>query len=71
MINGKVQNVTVEIGLSDDDNVEIINGLNIGDQLCYRWRRRAAAQPSRTKGRRGNLESGDRNNDSDHDYAER
>ncbi len=33
MINGKVQNVTVEIGLSDDDNVEIINGLNIGDQV--------------------------------------
>jgi len=33
MLNGKTQNVTVEIGLSDDDNVEISNGLNIGDQV--------------------------------------
>lgn len=33
MINGKAQNVTVETGLSDDENVEITNGLNAGDQV--------------------------------------
>jgi hypothetical protein len=32
-LNGKTQNITVETGLSDDDNVEIISGLNAGDQV--------------------------------------
>ncbi|MBP2666794.1 MAG: macA 3, partial [Firmicutes bacterium] len=33
MVNGKAQNITVETGLNDDDNVEITTGLNIGDQV--------------------------------------
>ena len=33
MTNGKAQSVTVETGLSDDENVEIKNGLNAGDQV--------------------------------------
>ena len=33
MVNGKSQNITVETGLSDDDNVEIISGLNAGDRV--------------------------------------
>ena len=33
MVNGKTQNVTVETGLSDDENVEITSGLNAGDQV--------------------------------------
>lgn len=32
-INGKNQNVTVETGLSDDENVEITSGLKAGDQV--------------------------------------
>ena len=32
MTNGKAQSVTVETGLSDDENVEIKGGLNAGDQ---------------------------------------
>ena len=33
MTNGKAQSVTVETGLSDDENVEIKGGLNAGDQV--------------------------------------
>jgi HlyD family secretion protein len=33
MTNGKAQSVTVETGLSDDENVEIKNGLTAGDQV--------------------------------------
>ena len=33
MTNGKAQSVTVETGLSDDENVEIKSGLNAGDQV--------------------------------------
>ncbi|MHC1762568.1 MAG: efflux RND transporter periplasmic adaptor subunit [Negativicutes bacterium] len=33
MSNGKIQNITVETGLSDDENVEIVSGLNAGDQV--------------------------------------
>ena len=33
MVGGKAQNVTVETGLSDDENVEITSGLNAGDQV--------------------------------------
>jgi len=32
-LDGKTQNITVEIGLSDNDNVEITSGLNLGDQV--------------------------------------
>jgi len=33
MVNGKTQNVTVETGLSDSENVEITSGLKAGDQV--------------------------------------
>lgn len=33
MINGKAESVPVEVGLSDEDKVEIVSGLNEGDQI--------------------------------------
>ena len=33
MVDGKVQNATVQTGLSDDEKVEIVSGLNAGDQV--------------------------------------
>jgi len=33
MVNGKKQSTAVKVGLTDDENVEIISGLNEGDQI--------------------------------------
>ena len=33
MVNGKVENLVVQTGLRDDDNVEIVNGLTAGTQI--------------------------------------
>ncbi|MDR3563647.1 MAG: efflux RND transporter periplasmic adaptor subunit [Negativicutes bacterium] len=33
MVNGKPQNTPVKTGLSDEDNVEILSGINEGDQI--------------------------------------
>jgi HlyD family secretion protein len=33
MINGEVQNVTVETGISSDSDIEIVSGLNEGDEV--------------------------------------
>jgi HlyD family secretion protein len=33
MVNGKAQSITVNIGLKDDENVEILSGLSEADQI--------------------------------------
>ena len=33
LVNGNPQNITVETGLSDDENIEITKGLNAGAQV--------------------------------------
>ena len=50
MVNGKTQNITVETGLSDDDNVEIISGLNAGDQVILPTVKPGAAAGQQNQG---------------------
>ena len=50
MVNGKSQNITVETGLSDDDNVEIISGLNAGDQVILPTVKAGAAAGQQNQG---------------------
>lgn len=50
MQNGKPQNVAVETGLSDDEKVEIISGLNAGDQIVLPVAKPSSASDKQNQG---------------------